>query len=224
MSGTDSAGTPSFAISEEVERFRNLRWLKNHWSRPIGPRAYYWYLTFENSPELHSLARECQQAIAFPYYDLTPPRGLHLTLDRIAFDGDITPDQLGAIETAAIRACREIPPFDITIGSLGGAPGAIGFSTWPRRAMRDLRDTFRAATLSAYPDAPVNHAGFYPHVTIAYANSDGIPAAETVAAVEKINAIDPRVDVTIEEAVLVLLERLQRSYAWQTVSRIPLTG
>lgn len=224
MSGTDSAGTPGFGILEEVERFRNLRWLKNHWSRPIGPRAYYWYLTFENSPELHSLARECQRAIAFPYYDLTAPRGLHLTLDRIAFDGDITADQLGAIEAAAVRACQEIPPFDITIGSLGGTPGAIGFSAWPRQAIRDLRDTFRAATLSVCPDAPVRHAEFHPHIAIAYANSDGIPAAETVAAVEKINATDPHVDVTIKEGALVLLERLQRSYAWQAVSRIRLAG
>lgn len=145
MGGMNSSGSPDCANLEELERFRNLRWLRNHWSRPIGPRAYYWYLTFEDSPELRSLARECQKAIAFPYYDLTPPYGLHLSLDRIAFDGDITLDQLGAIEAAAIRACREIPPFDITIDSLGGTPGAIGFTVSPAQPIRDLRDAFRAA-------------------------------------------------------------------------------
>jgi 2'-5' RNA ligase len=210
---------------EELERFRNLRWLRNHWSQPIGPRAYYWYLTFEDSPELHSLSRECQERIAFPYYDLTPARDLHLTLDRIAFADDITTDQLGAIEDAAIRACREMPPFDITIGSLGGTRGAIGFTVSPAQPIRDLRDTFRAAALSAYPDAPIRHSGFHPHLTIAYANSDGVPAAEVVATVEKLNA-KARADVTVavDKGVLILLERRPRSYVWRTVSRIPLAG
>jgi hypothetical protein len=60
-------------------------------------------------------------------------------------------------------------------------------------------------------------------VTIAYANADDVPAAEAVAAVEKLNAT-ARVDVTIEDASLVLLARRQRSYAWQAISRVPLDG
>jgi 2'-5' RNA ligase len=220
MSSVDSSDSASL---EELERFRSLRWLRNHWSRPVGRRAYYWYLAFEDSPELHALARKCQEAISFPYYDPTPPCDLHLTLDRIAFDGDITLDQLAAIEAAAIRACREMPPLEITIGSLGGTRGAIGFTASPAQPIRDLRDTLRAAVLSVYPDAPVMLSGFHPHVTIAYANSDGVPVSEVVAAAEKLNAT-ARVDVTIHQGVLVLLERRQRSYVWQAVSRIPLAG
>ena len=208
---------------EELERFRNIRLLHNHWSRPIGPRSYYWYLTFEDSAELHYLTARCQQGIAFPYYDLTPVSDLHLTLDRIAFDGDIAPDQLSAIEIAAIRACRNVAPFDITIGALGGTAGAIGFIAFPAPALRELRDTFRAATLSVYPAAPVGHSGFPPHVTIAYANSDGVPAADVIASVEKLNSA-PSVNVTIKEGTLALLERRKRAYAWQVVSRIPLAG
>ena len=93
---TDSREAPDVVNPAAQERFRDLRWLKNYWSRPIGPRSYYWYVTLENSPELHSLARKCQAAISFPYYDLTSPRDLHLTLDRIGFAGDITPDQRGS--------------------------------------------------------------------------------------------------------------------------------
>ena len=208
---------------EELKRFRNIQWLHNHWSRPISPRSYYWYLTFENYPELHSLARECQQAISFPYYDLTSPRELHLTLDPIAPDRDITPEQVGAIETAAIRACGEISPFDVTIGYLGGNQGAIGFAVHPARPVRELRDTLRAATLSTYPNAHVRDSAFHPHVAIAYANSDDVPATETIAAVEKLY-FTAQVSVTITHATLVLLERRPRSYAWQAVSRIPLAG
>jgi 2'-5' RNA ligase len=225
MREPDSTGPSKTAATEpgELERFRRIKRLHNHWSRPIGPRAYYWYLTFEQSPGLHSLATECQKATAFPYYDLVPMRDLHLTLDRVAFEDHVTTDQLNAISAATRRACQEIPPFDITIGSLNGTAGAIGFDAFPARSIRELRDTFRSATLLAYPDAEVQDSPAQPHVTIAYANTDAIPAAEAISAVEKLNSAAP-VDVTIRQATLVILEREARSYSWQAVSRVPLTG
>jgi 2'-5' RNA ligase len=207
---------------EALERFRNIRWLRNHWARPASPRGYYWYLTFENSPSLHSLVAECQEALAFPYYDLLPLPRLHLTLDRIAPSSDITLEQLHAIEAAAIRACQEIPPFEITIGFLAGTPGAIGYTACPAQPILSLRDTLRASVLSVYAGAPARGPDLHPHVTIAYANSDGVPAAEVLATIEKLHTA--RVVATIEEVALVLLERRQRSYEWQVVSRIPLDG
>jgi hypothetical protein len=60
-------------------------------------------------------------------------------------------------------------------------------------------------------------------VTIAYANSDGVPAAQAVAAVEKLSSVG-RADVTIKDGVMVLLERRERSYTWQEISRISLAG
>jgi 2'-5' RNA ligase len=208
---------------EELARFSAIRLLHDHWARPVSPPAYYWYLTFEDSPELHALARECQQAIAFPYYDLTPPDELHITLDRIAFRGDITPGQLADIQTATIRACESIPPFDITIGSLGGTPGAIGFTAYPAQPIRQIRDTLRAATLSVFPEAPVRRHAFHPHMAIAYANSDNVPAAEAIAAVEKLNPT-ACTTLTASAGTLVLLQRRPRAYAWQAITRIPFTG
>lgn len=213
----DTAGT------EELEHFRNIRWLHNHWSRPVSPPAYYWYLTFENRLELHSFVRECQQRISFPYYDLTPPRDLHLTLDRVAYSGAITSDQLGEIVDAALMACSEIPPFDVTVGSMGGTPGAVGFTVSSAQPVRELRDALRAATLSSYPLAPVRGSTFHPHVAIAYANSDNISATEVIEVVEELNAI-AHVKVTVTHATLVLLERRPNAYAWQSVSQIPLSG
>jgi 2'-5' RNA ligase len=214
---------PDLDGRDELGRFRTIQWLHNHWARPAGPRAHYWYLTFGNSPALHALAGECQQAIAFPYYDLTPVTDLHLTLDRIAFDGAITPDQLAAIEAAAADACRKVAPFSITVGALGGTAGAIGFTAFPAQPVRDLRDALRAATLSVCPQAPVRRSEFHPHVAIAYANSDGIPAADAIAAVEKLHGT-ARAEVTVTDAALVQLERRQRAYAWHPVARIPLAG
>jgi 2'-5' RNA ligase len=210
-------------LSEELQRFRNIRWLTNHWARPVGPRAYYWYLTFEHFSDLHVLAERCQRAISFPHYDLTPPNDLHLTLDRIAFEDDVTRNDLSAIEAAAARACQKVAPFDITIGALGGTPGAIGFTAYPDGPIRYLRDELRGATLSVHPSAPIKHSSFHPHVAIAYCNSDDVPAAGTVAAVEGVRAA-ASVNVTIQDVSLVSLTRRPRAYEWATLLRIPLLG
>lgn len=209
---------------ESPADFRDIRSLRNHWSRPVGPPAYYWYLTFENAPELLTRAREYQHTIVYPYYDKTPERSLHLTLDRIAFANQISPRQIRAIESAAVSACRKIPYFHITVGDLGGTRGAIGFSVYPHQPIRDLRDSLRAATLSAYPEAPADRADFQPHITIAYANTNGIPATEIVSKAEQLNATILPADVTVSDVSLVLLERRQRSYAWQVTSRVPLVA
>src|SRR5215472_12014269 len=138
----------------------DVRSLRNHWSRPVRPSAYYWYLTFENAPELRARARAFQQAITYPYYDKTPIDDLHLTLDRIAFVNEVSRYQISAIESAALSACGRIPCFDVTVGNLGGTRGAIGFSVYPVQPIRDLRARLRVATLAAYPEAPVDQADF----------------------------------------------------------------
>lgn len=210
--------------SGEAEPFGNIRLLRNHWSGPARPRAYYWYLTFASAPGVCNLAARCQQALAFPYYDPVPPQGLHMTLDRIAPDDGITTAQLGSIGDAARLACQAVPPFRISLGKLGGTRGAVGFTVTPAAPIRGLRDALRAATLSACPGAPVTHDETAPHVTIAYGNTDNVPAADAIAAVEKLNASEPKAEAIIEEAELVLLERRQRSYAWEVISRVPLTA
>src|SRR5260370_22992543 len=114
------------------------------------------------------------------------------------------PQQLHAIEAAAIRTCREIPPFDIAIGFLAGTPGALGYTAVPARPILSLRDTLQTAVLSVYPGAPVKRSAFHPHVTIGYANTDGVPAPEVLAVVEKLHTAC--LNVTNKQALHVLLD------------------
>lgn len=202
-----------------------MQWLRTHWVRPIGPRGYYWFLAFEKSSELRSLAKECQASIGFPFYDLTPPDSLHLTLDRISYYGEGTPDLLSSIETCAIDACQAISSFDITIDRLSGVRSAIAFEVSPTQRVHNLRDTLRSATLSASPLTNLEVSNPHPpHITIAYANSDGVSATNAMATVDRINDTIRSVGVKVTEAVMVLLERRQCSYSWQVISRIPLAG
>jgi 2'-5' RNA ligase len=179
---------------------------------------------FAGAAEARALAARCQQAIAFPYYDQVPPPDLHMTLDRIGTEAGVTTAQLSSIEAAARRACQAIPPFRITLGPVEGSPGAVGFMAAPAGRIDQLRDALRGATLSACPDAPVMREAPPPHVTIAYANTDDVPAADAIAAVDKLNATAPWAEAAVAEATLVLLERRQRAYAWRPVARIPLAG
>ncbi|WP_375735917.1 2'-5' RNA ligase family protein [Polymorphospora lycopeni] len=120
--------------------------LTNHWDRPRGPRSYYWYLTFRRSPQLQAFVARCQALINFPFYDLVENRALHLTIDRIAYEGNVADRELIEIEATARHTCRAVPAFELHVGSIGGTPGAIGFSMHPVEPLRQLRNALREAT------------------------------------------------------------------------------
>ena len=147
-----------------------------------------------------------------------------MTIDRIAPERGITAAQLNSVTAVARLACQAIPPFRIRLGELSGTRGAIGFTVTPVAPISQLRDTLRAATLSVRPDAAATREEMVPHVTIAYGNTDGVPAADAIAVVEKLNSPRPRAEATVRQAAVVLLERRQRSYTWELLSQVPLTG
>ncbi|EIV91317.1 2'-5' RNA ligase family protein [Frankia sp. QA3] len=217
----DVPGAGGAAVVGAADRFRQLDRLHNHWARPGERHSWQWYLTFEDCPELHALAGRCQAAVTFPYYDLVPLDGLHLTLGRIAPLDEITSGQVNAIATAASRACAALEPFVITIGVLGGTAGALGFAVDPAEQLRQLRDMLREATCTAVPSVSPTSPQFEPHVSIAYCNTDGIPAAQAAAAVEKLRAL-PSATAMVRAAVIVRLERQERAYVWRPVAKLPL--
>ncbi|MEV4204297.1 2'-5' RNA ligase family protein [Nocardia salmonicida] len=186
-----------------------------------GPLGYYWFLTFEDAPELHALTSACQQAIDTDYFALTPVDGLHLTLDRIAFDGAASPEQIGAIAETARVACQYIPPFTVTAAPGAKLRGAIGFGVSPTAEIRTLRGALRSATLSVLPDAPVRDSSSTPHVTIGYPMYEGLEA-EAAAATARICEANGGVGVRVAEAVMVGLERRKYLYNWTVAARVSL--
>ncbi|WP_174188488.1 2'-5' RNA ligase family protein [Nocardia barduliensis] len=191
--------------------------------RRSGQLGYYWFLTFEQASELHSLIEDCQQAMDVHFFDPVQPNGLHVTLDRIAYDGDIALEHLESIAMAAGRACRDEAPFTLTIGRLTNLRGAIGFPVSPVERLRTLRGTLRTATQSVFPDAPVKEPRSEPHLTIAYPLFEGL-SAEAAAIATKTEAKTDGVAVTVTEAAMVGLKRHAHSYSWNVMARIPLTG
>ncbi|MEV0392911.1 2'-5' RNA ligase family protein [Polymorphospora rubra] len=177
-------------------------------------------MTFRRSPQLQAFVARCQALINFPFYDLVENRTLHLTIDRIAYEGNVADRELIEIEATARHTCRAIPAFELHVGSIGGTPGAIGFSMHPVEPLRQLRNALREATLSVLPDAPVKSLSFNPHLTIAYSNTH-VSAARAIAAAEAVNKL-PRVSISVETVELVLMERRESAYTWEEVAQIDL--
>ncbi|WP_081769247.1 2'-5' RNA ligase family protein [Nocardia nova] len=200
-----------------------VRYLRSHWTRPLGPLGYYWFLTFEGNPEIRELAKGCQALIDFSYFDQVPLDSLHLTLGRIANVEKLSPAQLDSITSSARYLCRSTTSFGIEIPSMSSVPSAVALDVRPVDTVHDLRDTLRTAVSTACPHVSLRSPKPHPpHITICYANSDGISAADAMSAVENANHTIQSARVEVTEAKLVLLERRQRSYSWQVISRIPL--
>ena len=219
--GFEASEVARSVAQKEIDRFRGIQRLRNHWARTdSGLASYYWYLTFEDCAELHALARRVRDGMPFTYYDFTPVDGLHMTLDRIAFETEVSPSQIRELASATAEATRKLSPFDINLGGLGGTPGALGFRAFPQDPLQHLRDVIRATTLSVHPSAIAKGPEFHPHVALAYCNSD-VPAAEAIAAAERLSTLDA-VAVPVQHVTLVLLTRRSRTYSWRSITRIPL--
>lgn len=216
-----NTSTAQAIIAEELEKFHAIEHLHDHWARATDKPAYYWYITFKDCIALHAMVEQCRNRLALPYYDFTSPEDLHMTLDRIGPKNDIMSDTLSSVEAIARDAVKRITSFDITIGALGGTPGAIGFRAFPDESISYLRNALRMATIQAYPRADVKSSPFHPHVTIAYCNRD-VPAARAISAIDRLR-IFSYVNFTVSNVVLVLLERTERSYYWREIATIPLS-
>lgn len=186
-----------------------------------GPLGYYWFLTFEHASGLHALTKTCQRAIDPAFFDATPVDGLHLTLDRIAYDGASTPGQRASIAAAARLVCGDQAPVTLTFDRVTNLRGAVGFAVLPAESVRSLRDTLRAATLSVFPEAQVKDSSSLPHVTIAYPIFEELQA-RAAATAEATNATIDGVDVVVSEVMMVALEQRGNLYVWQVVERVPL--
>jgi 2'-5' RNA ligase len=210
-------------ISTEIDRFRAIPQLVNHWGHQDGRHrtaAYYWMSTFEGAADLHALADRCRREIPFSYYDFIPGGQLHLTLDRIGLCSSISDESISRIHGIADRKCERFPAVALSVGALGGTPGALGFNVAPKKPLAALRDLLREATLSIHPLAPVKNTEFVPHVSIAYCNS-AVSAADVQTAVRRLDHL-PFVGVTVARASLVRLEVVNRAYTWTTVAHVPL--
>jgi 2'-5' RNA ligase len=192
------------------------------WWRPgwgPGSRFYTWHLTFNGAPEVHRLAATYRSAFAdVPGLDLVPDTWLHLTMQGLGHAGQVPDGDVEAIVAAARWRLSAIPAFTLALDRPAVTPEAIRWDP-NSQGPAAVRSAIRAAIGDVWPDVPEAAEGFAAHVTIAYSNAVGpaLPVLDALATVPS-----RPTDARVASAELIVLNRDNRMYEWETRASIPL--
>ncbi|MFY1652151.1 2'-5' RNA ligase family protein [Solwaraspora sp. WMMB762] len=145
-------------------------------------------------PALADLATRCQEQLRdLPNIDLVPTTSLHITMQRLAFTDEVSPDVAAAVVNDVRRRCADLPAIPVEIGPLAGSPGAVRFSVGPPEPVSRLRDLIRESIAKVRgPTAlPERASRFVPHVSIAYHNTpaDARPLVQRVASLRRLSPV-----------------------------------
>ncbi len=216
--------TDARAIADhEWHAFQQLPSTANHWDRPGWPpghRGLYWFLTTEHAPAVQSLARRCQEHLAFPGLDHTPASGLHITLTRVNTGSLSQNEAANAVTKAARERCTDLEPFTLNAVPLTGSKGAIRFSLAPWTPLLELHCALTDAATDAGLPLGKPTAAFRPHLGIAYSNRAGDPGPlrEAITPLRSM----PAAELPIRTVRLVELRREAHSYRWNTLEMLDL--
>ncbi|MGD9530194.1 2'-5' RNA ligase family protein [Pseudonocardia sp.] len=217
---------PRAIADNDWAAFRTLDHMNTHWRRPgwtNGRRSYHWLLTFEEADELRDHVRRCQDMLSFDSLDPVRPETVHVTLGRVAFTDEVRRrDALAAADLAA-PLLERVLPFTLQVGPPAGSQGAVRFSVSPWRPVLAVHELLATATRTVLGDRCVMAtAELRPHISIAYANAN-LPTRSLVPALTAARAlIGPR--IRIDAVSLVELMRVDRSYRYERLRRVPLGG
>lgn len=210
-------------VANDWAAFAGIKRMTSHWARPgwsPGQHAYYWMLTFPDSPALLSEAQHCQREIACPALDLIPADGLHVTSVRIGKTDAVRANQ---IKTLAQRARSRLgDPFPMTVHPLSGSRGAVRFSITPWAPLVRMHAALSALGHSVGVPGGTPTRAYRPHLGIAYSNRDR-PADSLIQQVSLLRD-RPAITLVVDHVDLVELRREDRVYRWDLLHRVPLEG
>jgi 2'-5' RNA ligase len=212
---------PAVVAACDQAAFDAVETMVDHWDRPgwtAQTRAYYWMLTFPDSPTLADLARRCQQHLAPLGLDPVPDDGLHITLTRVGSAEALPLGRLDDVISAAVPLLPE--DFRLCAVPLAGSRGAVRLTVAPWGPVLTLHAGLSESmtALGLNPSKPT--ALFRPHLSLAY-NNRSRPAAPVIEAVTALRDL-PSVDLHVQDVQLVELRREDRAYRWDVVKSVPL--
>jgi 2'-5' RNA ligase len=198
---------------------RDHWWWRPGWS--LGRSCYTWHITFANQPGVHKLAESYAPLLAtLPMLDPVPVRWLHLTMQGVGFTDEIDRDEVDAIIQAAARRLVELRPFEVALGPPQVDPEGVPLPVRPVEPLDKVRGRVRAAIADVWgADQVPETESWWPHVTLAYANTAGPiePVADALAAQPEQTA-----DIEITAVSLINLNRNNKTYEWADVATVRL--
>jgi 2'-5' RNA ligase superfamily len=193
------------------------------WPRPgwrPGRTMYTFHVTFDALPEVGDLAESDQARLAnLPGLDLIPRQWLHLTTQGVAFSDQISAAEVTMVTDAARSRLAAVDAPVITIGPAEVASEGIAYHINPVQALDPVRDAIRTAISDALgANRLLEDQAWTAHISISYANTTG--AADIYEAA--LAGHGETVTVRVPAAQLILLNRGNHLYTWETVANLPL--
>lgn len=206
--------------------WRHATELRNHWWwRPgwrVGTRYYAFHLAVGDSPGLSSLVAQYQNAIKHvDGLDLIPREWLHLTMQGLAFVGDISAEDLATVFKTTREVLSDLEPFTLTFNRPVIRPEAIALAPDPVEPLNRLRVSVRSAVEKALGPGTVDlgPAVFQPHVSFAYVSADQ-SAADVLAQLDAVRSVPA--ELQVDSVPLIEMHRDNRMYEWRQLDSLAL--
>ncbi|MBX9387323.1 2'-5' RNA ligase family protein [Streptomonospora nanhaiensis] len=195
------------------------------WWRPgwgIGTRYYAFHITFTEQPGgpvLHQLAQRLRPVVERDGYDPIPQPWLHLTMQGLGHTRDVPDAERDRIAAAAHRRLARFGVLGLEAGPAAVDAEAIHLPVALTPDLDGVRTAVRDAISEVRgPQALAEPPGWAPHVSLAYANTTGLPLDPVRADL----AHHPStVRVAVDHVSLIEMHRDNRMYEWQEVARLP---
>jgi 2'-5' RNA ligase len=194
------------------------------WQRPgryPGRMLYQWHLAFHDQPAVQELAKTAQARLAKQAgLDMIDLHLLHLTTYIVGFADEIPPSAVQEMTGNARALLSKVTPIPVTLGRIGYHPQAVTMLVEPLGALDPVLDAVRSATTTAGYEGHTDTDPWKPHISVAYSHATG-PAAPIIAALGRTL---PETKITIRTISLVSQTQVGRSWQWEPIAEVCLTG
>ncbi|MEU8060843.1 2'-5' RNA ligase family protein [Microbispora bryophytorum] len=156
-------------------------------------------------------------------FDPIPFEWLHMTLQGMGFADEVSDEDLTAIGAETAKRLAELRPISVELGPVVVDAEGVHLPVRPVEAVAAVRRGIRESigTVWGKDHVPEAEDRFYPHVSLAYANTSGSSLAPIREALSRHTEVVP---VTLTRVSLIDLNRDEGMYRWKVVATPLLDG
>lgn len=193
------------------------------WWRPgvrPGRHLLVWHILSDDEPQVKELARGCQERLRnIDGLDLVPLDWLHMTTLIVGHRDESDALSVDAMVSDVQESLSGLAPITVELGKPWLHAEGVTVSPRPMGVLSPIWERVHSATSRAVPDGDLP-AEWWPHMSVAYSNSDG-PADPVIQA---LRPPLPPVEWTVRAVHLVAQERVDHTYRWDRLATAALGG
>jgi 2'-5' RNA ligase len=207
-------------VHTDAEQLSAHWWWRPGWQ--VGTRYYAWHVVFDDDPVLRDLLAPVQEALRpFDVLDVIPGQWLHMTLHGVGHVGDVPDSERDGVLAGVRSRLAALEPVPVTFRRPVVVTEGVVVDPVEAEPVHEVHRAVVAGTAQgrSVPQEDNRPAGFWPHVTLAYANATA-GTRDVRAALDAVES--GTVSTTVRHVALIEMHRDHRMYEWQVVERVPL--